>query len=817
MKKLIISLVLAGVALLSCNRIPEPGAGLSADEVAFKVKGSSSYLNMDTKATVVNTASIVSSGFKASMTKGEEGEETLLWGNVAFTHSAGVFSGGKWWPSSDQNFHFYASNVPMTHSADGNTVAADNATDVVVAYLGSPAYRQVNSLVFNHVFAFLGDVTVAAEEGYTLSGVSIRIVPQTGGTYDIKSGAWSDVTTGSSTEIADVAGVNTNDFCLVPGTYRVLASWTATKGDYSETFTDMDVDVTLVAGRVNKLSTVLGGRATELRFSVSVTPWDTDDEPQELAFGFPTPVLDIIDPVSGEPISSNIVIGDVTTPQSLGTLVSHVDYGNGIVKDAEYNILYSVDGGETWSPSKPEMISSLTVNGETKSGEENEVVVTLSERPVVSLISSTFGSTQGSPSNYVDLSLIHPITRMSMARETANCYIVNAPGYYKIPLFYGNSVVDGQDYSLAAGSWLSNSYAENITRSTGSGNIAADLAAGSHTLNTSGARKVWCTGNENLVIVDSNLEGPDANGVYYLKFHVPAANIQEGNAVVGVLKDGSSNEFIWSWHIWIVSNEMALGTDTYTNAESLNIGILNWPLGATRIPLNGKIARSCLIKLTNDYAQQVFEVSQESIEMTGSPFCLVYQWGRSAPFLDDGYFEGDMGVFYGGDWAFSRYNDTLSSVSMAISKPYLATKKNILSTSIMGRANYWDANMTESSFDEPVNKTFYDPSPAGFSVPRLFFGSGFFSAFSGFDVQGNLDSIGDYIDYGWFLKRNVLDTEGIFWREGIYWTSGFISGSFSMNACEMRIYKSLNNNYIEVSENYRGSLFFVQPSVWPQN
>ena len=32
-----------------------------------------------------------------------------------------------------------------------------------------------------------------------------------------------------------------------------------------------------------------------------------------------------------------------------------------------------------------------------------------------------------------------------MSRSTANCYVISAPGYYCIPLVYGNAIKNGRD------------------------------------------------------------------------------------------------------------------------------------------------------------------------------------------------------------------------------------------------------------------------------------------------------------------------------------------------------------------------------------
>ncbi len=276
----------AAVTVVSCRKEIGLQDVLSPDEIVFVTAGPE--VEVTTKASVVSDASL--SSIYVAATTGSAGSESSAWSSYQFVKDGeGVFSGtgdGKWWPASNPGYHFYASNVEMTFAADGTTVSADAATDVVCAYLPDPSYRVANALSFDHVFARLGNVVVSAASGYTITGVSVRIVPKTAGTYNIRTGygvvdgsaGWSGLTSGSSTEIADATpGTKSNDIYMVPGSYELLASWTATKGDYTQTFTDKSVNVTLVAGKVSAVNAELGGLAEEIKFNVSVTAWDSEE------------------------------------------------------------------------------------------------------------------------------------------------------------------------------------------------------------------------------------------------------------------------------------------------------------------------------------------------------------------------------------------------------------------------------------------------------------------------------------------------------------------------------------------------------------
>ena len=285
----IVVLAAVVVAGVSCLQLEQPGMVDSSfgDGIVFEVK---SYTTAQTKAAevmqsfgdgiMVTTSSMsmpdpfVADGTKASAVTslssfyvsavtGSAGSESSAFNSTQFTQVPGsspaVYKGSKFWPASNQNYKCYASSRPLTFAAAGTTVSATNTTDVICAYLTSSTYKEKNTLSFEHIFARIGNVTVSADAPYTISNVNISITPKTGGTYNLRTGAWSSTTDGSSTTIASAIGSNSNDLYLVPGTYQLTASWTATKGSYREDFSNKTVNITLVEGKVNNITCILSG------------------------------------------------------------------------------------------------------------------------------------------------------------------------------------------------------------------------------------------------------------------------------------------------------------------------------------------------------------------------------------------------------------------------------------------------------------------------------------------------------------------------------------------------------------------------------
>jgi len=272
------TLVILGCFFCSCNQdaleYEEP---YDHNEVVFRASGIDA--EVQTKATAVTETDLQNNGFKASCVTGAAGSDSAVWSNIAFAKNGTYWKGGKYWPTSNPSYRFYAvypGSYTMTAAAAGATIAASNAHDIVCAYASSSTYKTANTLTFNHIFARLGSVTVNQGSGYTISSITISITPKTGGTYNLRTGAWSSTTDGSATTIANKTGSNSNDLYLVPGTYTLTASWTAANSPYSQSFSGKTVNVTLVAGKTNNITCTLTGNGTEVEFGVSLTAWSNN-------------------------------------------------------------------------------------------------------------------------------------------------------------------------------------------------------------------------------------------------------------------------------------------------------------------------------------------------------------------------------------------------------------------------------------------------------------------------------------------------------------------------------------------------------------
>lgn len=275
MKKYITLLALAfPLFLASCNKaeISEAGNILPPDEtgqVPILFTTDSFDVSVSTKATAVTALP----SFKVSATTGTSGSETQKWNSINFSGTS-TYSGGKYWPVTDQKYHFYAANADITFVATGCTVApADASTDVVVAYLESPSYKASNKLTFNHIYSRIGKLTLNAPSGCTLSNVTWTLSAPVGGTYNIRTNTWTPGTAAAQTLAAGTS--STNDVYVVPGTYTLTCKYTITKGDYSESQTKT-ASVALTQGKINNITGTAVDGSTAIAFTISVTAWAED-------------------------------------------------------------------------------------------------------------------------------------------------------------------------------------------------------------------------------------------------------------------------------------------------------------------------------------------------------------------------------------------------------------------------------------------------------------------------------------------------------------------------------------------------------------
>ncbi len=144
---------------------------------------------------------------------------------------------------------------------------------------------------------------------------------------------------------------------------------------------------------------------------------------------------------------------DETTSQAYGITSFREDPVTHTKQAVAWKVLeYSVDNGATWTTTKPAWMTALSKengNGGT-AAEQGTATLTKDVTDLLKLRNDGLKNAPavGSASAPYDLSL-HNYQGTTTARNTANSYLISAPGHYRIPLVYGNAIKNGATNSSA--------------------------------------------------------------------------------------------------------------------------------------------------------------------------------------------------------------------------------------------------------------------------------------------------------------------------------------------------------------------------------
>ena len=306
------------------------------------------------------------------------------------------------------------------------------------------------------------------------------------------------------------------------------------------------------------------------------------------------------------------------------------------------------------------------------------------------------------------------------AMTTANCYVVNAVGTYKLPLVYGNGLKNGAKNNPAFNGNFKDYQNNTIT-------------------------DPWIKGTDNCCLVWSDgfymFKNVHKEGDY-LVFTLDPNYTQQANAVLAV-RDASNN-IMWSWHIWVTDRNVNATHDVEGWNESTHYYLMSCNLGW----IDGKQVYYNQRNFAFTFTQNgTGTVRTLNVVQKGDHFdykdagSTYYQWGRKDPMValknrelhdKDDYRLHEVGQDgYG-------YNTSAKHVTLgeAIQHPnvfYTTTSTYYcwLSTPIY---NLWNTNSPENPNITNPTKTLYDPSPRGFKIPPS-------KAFARF-VNGNAASSG---------------------------------------------------------------------------
>ncbi len=429
------------------------------------------------------------------------------------------------------------------------------------------------------------------------------------------------------------------------------------------------------------------------------------------------------------------------------------------------------ESGGDWTASAPSNLSVTPRNG-TDIDSENilrNILVKANDAVPRRTNSSDAKLKSTTPVSDVDLSMIYG------TRNTANCYVVNAPGTYRFPIVYGNAIKNGKtnihSYKRIRSSHHNNYALTNLKNHLDKA-ISDPYLKNNAGCNIDNVCLVWQDAPD--LVTKISISGDD------IIFEVPPSSIRQGNAILAV-RDASNN-IMWSWHIWVTDCDLGQNRkvgpdDKYMETIYCNEGavynMLSRPVGYCTGDSIHYDERNIEYKIVfPDYEMEtdVYTITQLGYKDLWPCSVTYYQNGRKdpvPPFVANGYI-GSRDVFdfskkpLYGDYIYDYIDISEDTVALSTTilnphvyykgKSYVAANTNYSKDKI----NLWamniggvndgfnyglalpglpDASVYTYTVDgnPMVIKTIYDPSPAGYMVAP----SGVITCFMKYETMTN--------------------------------------------------------------------------------
>ena len=442
----------------------------------------------------------------------------------------------------------------------------------------------------------------------------------------------------------------------------------------------------------------------------------------------------------GNETSSNIAF-KVTSYRQSGTTQQAVPWKISKYEEWDYTLNGGTGGWVDRGTTKPDWLGDLTDhgNGGTAAEAGNTAVkpATIIDKLAAYNKVLKDATPKGTATNPYNLANPGGNGSMMNIEESANCYLISAPGHYCIPLVYGNSYKNGiikgnafRSTQPAGTPYLLKTLKDHRDMDMAGARISAQLGT-----YLDGASIVWMD-QPNLIRSSSlsvvNDISTNLGSMDFLEFEVKKEDIRNGNAVIAA-KLG--NTIVWSWHLWF-DHADALDKIPCKNYGGITYKFTRKTLGQVHIKYE-KTSYDQPRKARITIEQQAGNggvrataplVITQNPENENQMATTLYQFGRKDALPGtDAIAEG----------SYSFDNTTGGhSIGYAIQHPekmfrYAETGTYANDWCNATYYNLWSMDNTVSGFnDNAVVKTIYDPCPAGFHMPAS-------NAFTGFTTNGN--------------------------------------------------------------------------------
>ena len=481
----------------------------------------------------------------------------------------------------------------------------------------------------------------------------------------------------------------------------------------------------------------------------------------------------------------------------------------GVKEAVAWTAQYSEDGGASWSNTRPGWLDAFTVSGnggDTPQSYNATVIaqtgVEANPQHTAALQNASVKGTETVPYN-----LANQTNGGTVDENTANCYVVGAPGYYSFPLVYGNAIKGGTTNTSAYTSTAPSRTTILSHFINHAGNAITDpYIRNNADCTPAKAELVWQDAPNLVTDIKYNNTG---NG--NISFTVDKNTIRQGNAIIAI-KDAGDN-VLWSWHIWVTDEDINNAIEI-TNFQGKKYKLMSVNLGWCDGSTTNYAERSCKVKFTAGGESQTITVKQASNSITTDGNHPYYQWGRKDPFLPSDGLSNTNKTWYdkdGNAHTESPKTENFSTGATCIMNYIL--KPDVMQSQYYGDntyANLWSAdNNVYTANDENVIKTIYDPSPVGFKLPPG-------NVFTGFTTTGGSTSTSSEINgtwsssslKGWNFYTDSSKSKTIFFPASGYriYSNGGASNVGSYGYCWSAVPYSQNNGR---------SLYFLSSYVSP--
>lgn len=550
-------------------------------------------------------------------------------------------------------------------------------------------------ITFNHALTAIRFAAGSELTPCTVKEIAIKGIANTS-TLDLETGEWASPTGSASYSVnPDV------DLVATDGSQYVASGTSIVDGD--NTFLLMPQDLGEEASVA--LTIESNGTETTLEASLNGQTW--------------SPGKTITYHLSASP-DKNVLTLDITG-----------NFASVYTKGADYyTVTSTLQQGATTVPVKwisefvdddgnvieqPEWITEMTSSGTGVT--ECTAITTLQDcvfkqiSPQSQILQSAADINQSSGNTPYNLA---SSTGQPIVENTANTYIINAPGKYSLPLVYGNAIKDGAANSSAYTATTHNKYAlKNFVNHLGNG-ITDPYIYNNSGCEPADATLLW---EDGLGLVKNVALSEDGKSI---EFDIPQNSIRQGNALIAV-RD-KSGAIMWSWQLWI--------TDYVPASQTVDIPVSGktYQLYKRSVGdiIGGDITdfapRSVWVRFTQTDVPDELEPLQKTVMFTQSgvtittPDCFTYyQWGRKDPMMSE------MMQWYNAD------HEIITSLNLNDIEAHLPAGQTveqcwILTPTVFWKSahnfnfehtNLWNTNLSETS---PV-KTIYDPSPLGSMIP----------------------------------------------------------------------------------------------------